>query len=71
MKKWGDKKDFNSPPFYLVESGKVDGWKKYVYINFTHIPLLKSDALLNQTKKKKKSDSKSNHPNLLGNKNHI
>ena len=54
MKKWGDKKDFNSPPFYLVESGKVDGWKKYVYINFTHIPLLKSDALLKQTKKKKK-----------------
>ena len=54
MKKWGDKKDFNSPPFYLVGSGKVDEWKKYVYINFTHISLLKSDALLKPKKKKKK-----------------
>ena len=52
MKKWEDKKDFNSPPFYLVGSGKVDEWKKYVYINFTHISLLKSDALLKQKKKK-------------------
>ena len=34
---------------------------------FTHILLLKSDALL----KKKKSDKKSNHPNLLGKKNHV
>ena len=35
---------------------------------FTHIPLLKNNALLKQTKK---SDKKSNHSNLLGNKNHI
>ena len=65
MKKWGDKKDFNSPPFYLVESGKVDGWKKYVYINFTHIPLLKSDALLKQTKKKKKKWQQKQSPKFI------
>ena len=34
---------------------------------FIHILLLKSDAQLKQ----KKSDKKSNHPNLLGKKNHI
>ena len=34
---------------------------------FTHISLLKNNSLLKQ----KKSDKKSNHPNLLGNKNHI
>ena len=32
---------------------------------FTHVSLLKNDALLKQ-----KSDKKKNHPNLLGNKNH-
>ena len=35
------------------------------FYKFTHIPLLKNDVLL------KKSDKKSNYPNLLGNKNHI
>ena len=34
---------------------------------FTHIALLKNDALLKQKSDKKKK----NHPNLLGNKNHI
>ena len=34
---------------------------------FTHIPLLKNDTQLEQKSDKKKS----NHPNLLGNKNHI
>ena len=34
---------------------------------FIHILLLKSDAQLKQ----KKSDKKSNHPNLLGKKNHV
>ena len=34
---------------------------------FIHLLLLKSDAQLKQ----KKSDKKSNHPNLLGKKNHI
>ena len=41
----------------------------YLY-KFTHIPLLKSNVLL-KPKKKKKSDNKSNHPNLLGNINHV
>ena len=35
---------------------------------FTHIALLKNDALLKQKSDQKK---KRNHPNLLGNKNHI
>ena len=42
--------------------------EKMSLYKFTHIPLLKNDALLKQ---KKKSDKKSNYPNLLGNKNHI
>ena len=28
MEKWEDRKDFNFSPIYLVESGKVEGWKK-------------------------------------------
>ena len=28
MKKWEDRKDFNFPPFCLVGSEKVEGWKK-------------------------------------------
>ena len=30
MEKWEDRKDFNFPPIYLVESGKVEGWKKII-----------------------------------------
>ena len=28
MEKWEDRKDFNLSPLFLVESGKVEGWKK-------------------------------------------
>ena len=28
MEKWKDRKNFNFPLFYLVGSGKVEGWKK-------------------------------------------
>ena len=28
MKKWDDRKDFNFSHFYLVVSGKIEGWKK-------------------------------------------
>ena len=52
--------------FVLIGVKKWRDEKKCVY-KFTHIPLLKNEALLKQTKK---SDKK-NHPNLLGNKNHI
>ena len=38
--------------------------KIYLY-KFTHVSLLKNDALLKQ------KSEKNNHPNLLGNKNHI
>ena len=45
---------------------KSGGMKKYI-CKYLHIPLLKNDALL----KKKIVTKKANHPNLLGNKNHI
>jgi len=38
MEKWEDRKDFNFSPFCLVESGKVDGWKKLVCINLFTYP---------------------------------
>ena len=46
---------------------KSRGMEKMCLHKFIHILLLKSDAQLKQ----KKSDKKSNHPNLLGKKNHI
>ena len=72
MKKWEDKKDFIFSHFCLVESRKVEAWKKMSLNKFTHILLLKNYAKLkknvtnNHTHKKK-----SNHPNLLKNKNNI
>ena len=45
MEKWEDRKNFNFPPFCLVGSGKVEGWKKMSLYKFTHITLLKSVQL--------------------------
>ena len=28
MEKWDDRNDFYFPPFRLVESEKIEGWKK-------------------------------------------
>ena len=58
-----------------IEVGCRQEWKsgeieKMCLYKFTHIPLLKNNALLKQ-KKKKSDKNKSNHPNLLGNKNHF
>ena len=46
MEKWEDRKYFNFPPFCLVESEKVDGWKKKKKSlqKLTHIHLLKNDV---------------------------
>ena len=48
MEKWEDRKDFNFSHFCLVESEKVDEWKKKSLCKFTHIPLLKNDIQLKQ-----------------------
>ena len=37
-RKMGDKKDFNFPSFCLVESEKVEEWKKWVCINLLIYP---------------------------------
>ena len=46
MKKWEDKKYFIFSHFCLVESGKVEAWKKMSLNKFTHILLLKNYAQL-------------------------
>ena len=51
IEKWNDRKYFNFSNFCLVESGKVEGWKKWFCINLL-ISLLKNDSQLKQ-----KSDS--------------
>ena len=48
MKKWEDRKSFIFSHFYLVGSGKVEGWKKISLNKFTYIPLLKNDTQLKQ-----------------------
>ena len=59
MEKWENRKNFNFSHFYLVGSGKVEGYKKWVCQKLTHIPLLKNDAQLkkNVTNKQKKNQS--------------
>ena len=55
-----------------IEVGCRQEWKsgeieKMCLYKFTHISLLKINTLLKQ----KSDQKKTNHPNLLGNKNHI
>ena len=38
IEKWEDRKDFNFPPFCLVGSEKVEGWKKWACINLLIYP---------------------------------
>ena len=38
VEKWEDKIFFNFPHFCLVGSGKVEGWKKWVYVNLLIYP---------------------------------
>ena len=71
MEKWEDRKYFNFPPFCLVESEKVDGWKKKkkkFAKTYSHTLIKKWCPIKTkiwQTKEKK------NHPNLLKNNNHV
>ena len=41
MEKRENRKNFNFPPFCLVGNGKVEGWKKCVYINLLIYPCYK------------------------------
>ena len=54
MEKWEDIKDFNFSSFCLVESEKVEKWKKVNLYKFTYMPLLKNDAQLKQKNSQKK-----------------
>ena len=71
MEKWEDRKYFNFPPFCLVESEKVDGWKKKkkkFAKTYSHTLIKKWCPIKTkiwQTQEKK------NHPNLLKNNNHV
>ena len=55
VKKWEDRKDFNFPHFCSVGSVKSGEMEKMCLYKFTHIPLLKNDALLKQKSDKKKA----------------
>ena len=48
--------------FSLVESEKVEKWKKWIFINL---------LIYSPIKTKKWQTKKNNHPNLLENKNHV
>ena len=66
MKKQENRKDFNFLHFCLVRSEKSGRMENMSLYKVTHILLLKNDAQLKPKKKKK-----SNHLNLLKNKNHV
>ena len=48
QKLWEDRKYFNFSLFCLVESEKMERWKKLVCINLLIYPLLKNDTQLKQ-----------------------
>ena len=70
IKKLEDRKYFNFSFFLLVESEKSEEIEKMSLYKFTHILLFKKWCSI-KTKKWPKKKKKSNHPNLLKNKNHI
>ena len=60
VEKWEDRKYFNFSPFCLVGSGKVEGWKKWICINYSYIFVKKWWPI--KTKKWQTTTKKKNHP---------
>ena len=67
MEQWEDIKDFNFSSFCLVESEKVEKWKKVNLYKFTYILLLKNDGQLKQINDKQKKKI----TQLIKKKNHV